>query len=367
MKITHIEVIHLQKQLLEPMQISRGGFKIRNHTLVKVNTDAGIYGLGEGVGNAQLVKAILKEQMCDLAVDQDPFNIEYLRKLLLDSQVYYERQGSAICAASAIEMACWDIKGKALGVPVYELLGGLYQNSLQAYASDVYWQEKPSDMVQEALRIVELGIGAIKIHVGYGKPKDDYLRVQAVRVALGEGFPLMVDLNAGYNSLEARQAAHLWESCDIYWLEEPLNPNHIEAMADLRFKSSLPIASGENEFRMYGFKNLFELRAVDVAMPDIGRVGGLMETKNICSLAETYGIPVSPHNFSSGVLLAATIHLMASTPNTQWLEMDTSGNAVYEELLTVPLQYNDGYVEVPNQPGLGVELTEETLKKYAVS
>ena len=367
MKITHIEVIFLQKKLLNTMQISRGGFKIRNHTLVKVHTDSGISGLGEGIGNALLVKAILKEQMCDLAVGHDPFNIESLRKLLLDSQVYFERQGSTICAASAIEMACWDIKGKALGVPVYELLGGLYQNSLQTYASDVYWQEKPSDMVSEALRIVDLGHKAIKIHIGHGSPKEDYDRIQAIRVALGDGFPLMVDLNAGYNTLDGRLAALLWESLDITWLEEPINPNHIEAMADLRSKSAIPIASGENDFRTYGFKRLFELRAVDVAMPDIGRVGGLMETKNICALAETYGIPLSPHNFSSGVLLAATIHLMASTPNTQWLEIDTSGNAVYEELLTNPLKFNEGYVSVPDEPGLGVELKEETLNNYAVS
>ena len=106
------------------MQISRGGFAVRNHTLVRVHTDSGISGLGEGVGNAQLVKAILKEQICDLAIGQDPFNIEALRQKLLDSQVYFERQGSAICAASAIEMACWDIKGKALNMPLYKLLGG---------------------------------------------------------------------------------------------------------------------------------------------------------------------------------------------------------------------------------------------------
>ena len=367
MKITNIEVFLLQKELSSTMQISRGGFSIRNHVIVRVHTDKGITGLGEGIGNAHLIKAILKEQMCDLSIGHDPLNIEALRMKLLDSQVYYERKGSAICAASAIEMACWDIKGKALEVPVYQLLGGLYRERLQAYASDVYWQENPLDMADEALRIVDRGFRAIKIHIGHGKPKEDYSRVHAVRQALGDGFPLMVDLNAGYNLLEARQAGKLWESFDITWLEEPLNPNHVEAMGDLRSKSSIPLACGENEFRIYGFKHLFEERAVDVAMPDIGRVGGLMETKNICSLADAYGIPVSPHNFSSGILLAATIHLMASTPNTQWLEIDTSGNAVYEELLIEPLELSNGYVRVSNQPGLGVELKEETLNKFGIS
>lgn len=367
MKITNIEVVLLQKKLSSSMQISRGGFSVRNHILVRVHTDTGITGLGEGVGNAHLIKAILKEQMCGMAIGCDPFNIEAIREKLLDSQVYFERQGSAICAASAIEMACWDIKAKALGVPVYELLGGLVQKRLQAYASDVYWQDNPSDMADEALRVVDCGFRAIKIHIGYGNPKEDLTRVQAVRKVLGEGFPLMVDLNAGYDMLEAREAIKFWESCDITWLEEPLKPDHERPLADLRSKSTIPIACGENEFRIYGFKRLFEQRAVDVAMPDIGRAGGLMETKNICTLAETYGIPVSPHNYSSGILLAATIHLMASTPNTKWLEMDTSGNAVYEELLTFKLEMKDGCVEAPNQPGLGVELTEKTLKKYAIS
>ena len=138
MKISSIRVFLLQKKLSSTMRISRGGFDVRNHTIVEVHTDEGITGLGEGVGNAHLVKAILEGQMGKLALGLDPFNIEKVRNTLIDSQVYFERMGSAICAASAIEMACWDIKGKALNVPVYQLLGGLYQEQLETYASDVY-------------------------------------------------------------------------------------------------------------------------------------------------------------------------------------------------------------------------------------
>ena len=134
----------------------------------------------------------------------------------------------------------------------------------------------------------------------------------------------------------------------------------------MRNRTEIPIAAGENEFQLYGFKELFDRRAVDVAMPDIGRVGGILETRNICTLAESHGIPVSPHNFSSGILLAATIHLMASTPNTMLLEYDSSQNAVYEELLTEPLQFEDGQIEVPQNPGLGVHLPEEIIRNYAV-
>ena len=366
MKITHIDVISLQKKLSSSMQISRGGFAVRNHTLVQVHTDEGISGLGEGVGNAHLVKAILKEQMCDLATGMDPFNIELLRNRLMDSQVYFERKGSALCAASAIEMACWDIKGKALDQPVYQLLGGLYRDRLEVYASDIYWEENPEDMAADAVRIVELGFHTLKAHIGYKSPKEDYTRIQAIRKAIGYEIELMIDLNCGYDLTQATQAINLWEEFDLKWIEEPLNPNHIHALADLRSKSNIPIACGENEFQIYGFKSLFDQKAIDVAMPDIGRAGGIQETKNICTLAQAYGVPVSPHNFSSGILLAATIHLMASTPNTGLLELDTSKNAILEELLLAPLSMNDGFVSVPSFPGLGVELKKEILEQFTI-
>ena len=348
------------------MQISRGGFTTRNHTVVQVHTDEGISGLGEGVGNAQLVKAVLKEQMCELAIGMDPFNIEFLRNRLMDSQVYFERKGSALCAASAIEMACWDIKGKALDVPVYQLLGGLYSDKLEAYASDIYWEENPEDMAANAVRIVEMGFNTIKIHIGFKPPKEDYLRIKAIRKAIGDEVELMVDLNCGYDFMQASQALRLWEEFELKWIEEPLNPNHINAIADLRCKSNIPIACGENEFQVYGFKHLFDKKAVDVAMPDIGRVGGIQETKNICALAQSYGVKVSPHNFSSGILLAATIHLMASTPNIGLLELDTSKNAVLQELLLAPLVMNNGFVTVTSFPGLGVQFNKDALEQFII-
>jgi len=366
MKITEIKVFLLQKKLSSTMRISRGGFDVRNHTIVEVHTDEGITGLGEGVGNAHLVKAILECQIGDLAIGLDPFNIEIVRKTLIDSQVYFEQKGSAICAASAIEMACWDIKGKALNIPVYQLLGGLYQEKLEPYASDVYWEENLDDMARNAIRIKELGFKTIKAHVGFKSPSVDLERVKVLRDAIGSEINLMIDLNAGYNNFDAYKASLLWEQFNLTWLEEPLNPNHSSALGDLRSKTNVPIAAGENEFRLYGFKELFDKKAVDVAMPDIGRVGGIQETKNICTLAESYGISVSPHNFSSGILLAATIHLMASTPNIILLEMDTSNNAVYEDLLIEPIEFIDGMVKISNQPGLGVVLRKETIEQYAV-
>jgi L-alanine-DL-glutamate epimerase-like enolase superfamily enzyme len=245
------------------------------------------------------------------------------------------------------------------------LLGGLFNSRIEAYGSDVYWEEDPAKMAENASRIAGLGFRTIKAHLGCESPKDDACRIQALRNAIGAGTGLMIDLNGGYGSLHAFQAAKLWERYDLTWLEEPVNPNQVNTLAELRQKTHIPIAAGENEFRTHGFKELFDKRALDLAMPDIGRVGGIQETKNICALADAYGIPVSPHNFSSGVLLAATIHLMASTPNTQFLEIDTSNNAVYEELLVEPLEIHGGFVTVPDHPGLGVTLRDDILDCYA--
>jgi len=366
MKIKEICVHLLQKKLTSSMRISRGGFDVRHHLIVEVVTDEGITGLGEGVGDARLIQKILSGSMVEQVLGLDPMNIEAVRSKLIDSGVYMEQKGSVICAASAIEMACWDIKGKALNVPVYQLLGGLYRDKIEAYASDIYWEKDPKRMEENASRVKSLGYQTIKAHLGCKSPEEDTLRVQALRDAIGPDTGLMIDLNGGYNKLQAFKAVKLWEPYDLTWLEEPVSPNQIDCLADLRSRTSMPIAAGENEFRMYGFKQLFDKTAVDVAMPDIGRAGGIQEVRNICALAQSYGILVSPHNYSSGILLGATIQLMASVPNAHLLEIDTSDNAVYQELLIEPLEIEKGFVRVPQFPGLGVKLDNEVLKKYSV-
>jgi L-alanine-DL-glutamate epimerase-like enolase superfamily enzyme len=366
MKITAVKPVLLKKQLSSSMRISRGGFDTRYHALVQVETDAGLTGLGEGVGNAHHIFQLLQGPYAEMALGLDPMNIEGVRAKLLDSKVYFERMGSGICAASAIETACWDIKGKALQVPVHQLLGGCVRDRLEAYVSDIYWEQDPATMAKEARRIVDRGFQKIKAHIGFQGPRQDKERVRALRTEIGPDIGLMIDLNCGYSYLDAVRAGREWEEFGLFWLEEPLNPNLAQRLGQLKSEINIPIAAGENEFRTYGFKNLFDHRAVDVAMPDVARIGGIQETKNVCVLAEAYGVDVSPHCFSSGVLLAATMHVMASTPNASLLEFDSSQNAVIEELLEAPLQIRNGQIAVPQSPGLGVSLTHEVIRKYAV-
>lgn len=365
MKIEKINSYMLKKELSSGMQISRGGFKTRYHCIIEVVTDQGITGLGEGIGNANYVQGLMNTGFADGIIGMDAFQVELIRKSLLDSKVYFERKGSAICAASAIEMALIDIKAKALGIPAYELLGGKCQSELDMYASNVYWEESPLDMAKQVESIKSKGIHKIKAHIGFKSPKEELERVKALRDATGDS-DLMIDLNCGYTFTEALSAARLWEPYDLYWLEEPLNPNSVARMGELKSKSNIPIASGENEFCSYGFLDLFKNNAVDVCMPDLGRAGGVIETKNICAMAEAFGVEVSPHNYSSGVLLAATIHTMASTINATLLEYDASDNAVYHEFFDTPLKVSNGKLEVPSSAGFGVSLTKEILEKYAV-
>lgn len=365
--ITKVEVLLTRKDLKTTMRISRGGFTVRQHALVKVHTDSGIVGWGEGIGNAALVKTIIETYIAPGVLGKDAFNLNALRRQFLHDPVYFERKGSVLCALSAIEMACWDIKGKALGVPCYQLLGGLAQGLLPAYASDVYWEKNIDAVAHNARRIASLGYKIIKAHLGFASADEDTARVRALREAIGPDIKLMIDLNAGYDLMEARRAIKLWAPYDLTWLEEPLAPDLIGALADLRRHSPIPIAAGENEFQLHGFKALLEAGAVDVAMPDIGRVGGLLETQQICALAGAFGVPVSPHNFSSGILLAATAHLMAATPNTTWLEMDTSGNAIYLELLDGGWRFENGFLHVSSSPGLGVAPRPESFERHLVA
>lgn len=362
MKITEVQVHLLKKDLSTSMRISRGGFTVRYHAIIEVKTDEGISGLGEGIGTASYVKALVEGGMGAAVIGKDPRSIEEIRRSLIDSNVYFERKGSAICAASGIEMACFDIKAKALGVPVYELLGGKCRDRVTAYASDIYWEDDIGKMIKSAERILSQGIKTVKAHIGCRAPHEDEVRVAALRKAIGPSNRLMIDLNAGYCFPDALRAVQSWEQYDLFWLEEPVNPHNVRGMAELRQKSRIPIAAGENEFLVHGFRELFEAGAVDYAMPDIGRAGGILETKQICALADSFGTKVSLHNFSSGVLLAATLHVMASTPGTMLLEVDTSENAIYKEFFVDPLKVENGQYFVPQGPGLGVQLTPEILK-----
>jgi len=366
MKITDVKVHVLAKKCVTPLYVSRGSTEYRFHAIVEVETDEGISGLGEGIGNANLVKAIVETRLRNAAMGLDPFDVAVVYEKLARGSTYWEHKGSVVCAASAIETACWDIMGKALNVPVHKLLGGKLHDKVKAYASDLFWEEDPASMAKKAATYVEQGFDIVKTHLAVLSPAEEEVRVKAMREAVGPDVGFMIDINCGYGLGDAMEAIKRWGEYDLFWIEEPLFPMDLEGLASLRAMTDIPFACGENEFGVHGFKQLIDTRAVAYVMPDIGRAGGVLESKKIAGLAESYGVVVTPHNYSSGVLLAATLHLMASTPNTDLLEFDPTGDSVYEELLAQPIERDGPWVGIPEGPGLGVELRDEVREKYEV-
>jgi D-galactarolactone cycloisomerase len=241
------------------------------------------------------------------------------------------------------------------------LLGGRQREWIDAYASDLHWEE-PQRMADTAARFVEQGFRCVKTHIGAPGERDgDLERVEAIRRAIGPSVGFMIDVNTVFQPHEALEFGQALVPFRPYWYEEPVWPMDAAGHAWLRERLPVPIATGENLYLTQGFEPLWTHQACDYVMPDILRCGGLEQTRQICLAAIRHGVIPSPHNFSSGVGVAATLHLMAALPGTEWLEWDPTGTAIYEELFIEPLVVEAGLVRVPNTPGLGVRLTQEVI------
>lgn len=369
MEITDVHVTKLGVTLDEPNAISRGrAGDFRPAAIISVETDAEILGIGEGYGpNPHVIETIVEEKYAEKLVGEDPLDIERLWDEMVRKFTYWDQKGPGISAASGVDMALWDVMGKHYGAPVYRLLGGNTREdgTVRAYASDLFWDDAAA-MAETAAGYVDRGFQSVKTHLGRGLNADRE-RVEALQDAIGDAH-LMVDMNCGYEYAEALRVGKMLGNLDVYWYEEPLSPYDVGRLADLRRALDVPIAVGENEYTKWGFKALFDAGAVDFAMPDIMRCGGITETKKICTLAEAYGITPTPHNFSTGVGLAATLHLVAATPTSDWLEYDTTEFALYEDFLVGDLEIDDrGHIEVPTEPGLGVHLPDDLVEQYGLA
>ncbi len=366
MKITAVRTMQLAKPLERTQRNSCSARNERRFTLVVVETDAGITGLGDAFGDPLLMPSIFERRLAPMAVGLDPCDIPGVWKKLFASREFWEIGGSYLCGVSAIEVACWDICGQAEGVGVCELLGGRHRESIEAYASDLHWDE-PAVMAQMAAGYVERGFRYVKTHIGApGEHERDLARCEAIRAAVGPDVGYMIDINTAFDRATALAHGRNFATFNPFWYEEPLSPLDWQGHAWLRAELGLKIATGENLYTTHGFEPLLLGQGCDYIMPDILRCGGLEQTRQVCELARQQGIVATPHNFSSGVGLAATLHLMAALPETQLLEFDPTGTAVYEELLIEPLEIDRGHVRVPGGPGLGVRLTPAVVDRYAV-
>tara|TARA_A100001037_G_scaffold137316_1_gene124234 strand:+ start:656 stop:1753 length:1098 start_codon:yes stop_codon:yes gene_type:complete len=365
MKITNVRTVRLTRPLDKPQRNAQGGRDHRPFNFVLVETDAGFTGLGEAFGDDALMEHIVAKRIGPMAVGLDPNDNDALWSRLFASRAFWEIGGSVLCAISAVEVACWDIRGQAEGVPVYELLGGKTRDRIEAYASDLHWED-PAQMAEKAAGYVADGYRFVKTHVGApGEDERDLERIAAVRDAIGENTGFMIDINTAFQRPRAHAFGQAIAEFNPFWYEEPLSPLDFAGHRELRDALPFSIATGENLYTTHGFEPLFAAGGCDYAMPDVLRCGGIAQTMAICRAAHAAGIVPSPHNYSSGVGTAATLHLMAALPETELLEFDPTGTAIYEELFIEGLHVEGGRVAVPEGPGLGVTLTKASIERWS--
>jgi L-alanine-DL-glutamate epimerase-like enolase superfamily enzyme len=356
MKVTDVQAILLAIPLKD-IRSATSTLKARK-IVVKVFSDEGIVGIGEAfaMGAPVAVCDVIEQELKPCLLGEDPCLIEKIVEKLFRSTFFYTRRGLGLFAISSVEIALWDLLGKVRGLPVSALLGGPCETKVQAYASLLRY-DRPEEVVEVAQKYVEQGFSAIKLH------QSDLESVRAVRKAISEEIDLMLDVNCAWDPLEAVHKARALSEYKLRWLEEPVwPPEDYRGLAEVTAAAEVPIAAGENESTRYGFRELIALKAVNIVQPSLCRVGGLLEAKKISHLASSWNLPVIPHANLFGAGMAATIHFVASTPGSFFVEYP--GADLEDEFLLDPPRVREGYLEVPTRPGLGVELNEEVAKRY---
>ncbi|MBN2335732.1 mandelate racemase/muconate lactonizing enzyme family protein [Candidatus Bathyarchaeota archaeon] len=362
MKITDIRTIPLQIPLKESDPVSAFPNRRRTHIIVEVSTDEGITGYGESIPYSYgSVGGYIEQQLKPLLLGEDPMHVERLWNKAYRVSFGHGTKGNSIHALSAVEVALWDIIGKARKLPVYEMIGGLCRDKVKAYASLMEYR-KPEEVGRISVRWVEEGYKAVKIHQGR---KDAVESVKAVRDAVGDDVQVMLDVNGAWSPQEALKNARELEMYDLTWLEEPIWPvDDYSSLAWLRSKTDIPIAGGENEFTHYGFRELITKGAVDIVQPDVIMTGGIMVCRKIFALAEAWNLQVATHSFFFGPGIPASVHLSLSNMKSEWVEI----NAVPLEAYFIEPAYRpvNGYVTAPKKPGLGFEIDWDVVKKYSI-
>jgi galactonate dehydratase len=350
MKITEIKTF-----LMHAGMPDSSGWRARNWLFIKIYTDEGIYGVGEGSGWPRVVETAVRD-LSPLLIGENPFDIERLWQKCFLAMMGHGMTGVVGGGAlAAIEMALLDIKGKALGVPVYELLGGKIRDSVRLYAH--------AHSPEVAAKHVANGFTAIKT----GGVTDPLAKVEAIRREVGPNVDLMVDIHGPpwLTTKDAIQMGKALEEFNLLFYEDPVAPENIEAIARVAAAVNLPIAAGERHAHVWGVRELIEREIIDVVQPDTGRAGGLLQMKKMAALAEAHFVTFAPHDGSLGpVAEIAAVHLCSTLPNFLILEhLEDDVPQRYEVMQPQPTIIN-GYMQVPTAPGLGIDIVEEAIAHY---
>ena len=376
MKIERIETYIAEQRLETPFYFSQFGFDRRQVCLVKIMASDGSYGWGEGYGPAGVIQAGI-EYLAPQVIGEDPLHVEAVWSKMYRQSLDYARRGVLVAAISAVDIALWDLRGKQLNQPASVLLGGRRRDKIKVYATGMYFtaaDDLPGKLIDEAKTYVDQGYQAVKMKVGLGVAQD-VRHVRALRLAVGEEIDLMVDANHAYSRSEALSFARQVEPLNIRFFEEPLSPEDYEGYRELRQRTDIPIAGGECEYLMAGFRHLLTNQCVDIAQPDICAAGGLSEVKRIAALANAFQTNIIPHSWGTGIAFAAGLHLVSALDVVPGrlrmppplLEMDRSENPLRDQLTTPLFQVEDGAVAVPTAPGLGVDVDADMLARFTES
>lgn len=369
MRITDVETIYLRLPSIRHEADSG-----QDALIVRVHTDAGITGIGEVDSAPLAVHGVIQGPyshavttgLREIVLGEDPFATEKIWHKMYQQNIYSGRRGIAIHAMSGIDMALWDIKGKALGMPVWKLLGGGFHTKIRAYASALFGHT-PAETGERGRRFVDRGFSAVKFGwapLGQDEQNDIAL-VREARRGIGETTDLMIDAGLCYDTKTAIQRARQFEEFRPYWFEEPLSPDNYDGYRRLSESTSLRIAAGEEESSRHSYIELMDRGQIDVVQVDLTRCGGFTEAMKIASLAADRALPCVNHGFTTYVNIAAALHFLASIPSSFILEyVVEEGTTLREEITHQNIRAVDGFVQVPQEPGLGVTLNEDTVERY---
>lgn len=389
MRIADVRTHVLTAPLERPMADALHYIDRRTAILVVVETDDGLTGVGEaaGFGGPPVsTTTVIHEEMAPHIIGEDACDIGRLWRRMYQRSMQHGRHGIVMCAMSGIDIALWDLLGKATGQPTYKLLGG-ERNRLRAYASTGFYQagQSPEDVGNELLAAIGEQFGAVKMKVGRNPVEhnplgltaepdfcsvslsDDVDRVAAAREAVGPDVSLMLDANTAWVAHTALGMMRRLETFDPYWIEEPVAPHDLAGSARLAASTPVPVAGYETVQGAYAFRQLLEARAVGIAQPDATWSGGLSELQHIASLAYAHNVPVAPHAFSSIVSLMANLHFAAAAPTATLMEIDRTPNPLRERLAGSPPAIEDGHVAPFDTPGLGIELDWDVVREFEAS
>ena len=331
---------------------------------VIIETDEGVTGIGLAGADhvSPEITVSMVEHFKEILIGKDPLDNErHWHEMWRPKLV--GRRGITTRVLGGIDMALWDIKGKVANMPLYKLLGG-FTNKVDTYIAGGYYEESKGlkELAAEMEHNVDIGVRAVKMKVGALSINADVERVRVAREAIGPDIRLMVDANNAYRHYQAIEFARKTEKYDLFWFEEPVEPDDYIGQAEITRATSIPIAAGENEYTRYGFRDMINVRAVDILQPDALVLGGVTEFMKIAALAQANDLDLAPHGNQE-----VHIHLVCAIPNGLILEYYADKfDAMHGNVFKDTLEIKDGYVYAPDRPGLGMELNSEFLAKYRV-